>query len=158
MKCPKCSYINPPQGTPDGKCNQCRYNLYLADPLNNKYFELASLNERLGARIVDWFIYAGTLTLSSLYLPKSVVTVGVILGVFYLLFSDAFNNGQSLGKTLMKISVVDAKSKKPCTLMRSFFRNITLQFLGIFDLIPIFSDKRQRLGDLLANTIVIKKN
>jgi uncharacterized RDD family membrane protein YckC len=73
----------------------------------------------------------------------------------YVLFSDALPNGQSLGKRVLGIAVVDAVSKRPCTAVKSFVRNITLVFLGIIDWVFIFGDKRQRLGDMLASTIVV---
>jgi uncharacterized RDD family membrane protein YckC len=69
---------------------------------------------------------------------------------------NAFKNGQSIGKRLMKIQVVDATSRKPCTLIKAFLRHLPSIPLGVFDYLFVFSKKRQRLGDTLANTIVVK--
>lgn len=74
----------------------------------------------------------------------------------YLLFSDALANGQSLGKRLLKIKVVDFKTGKPCSVLQSFLRNVTI-FLGLFDLIFLISRYRRRFGDFLASTLVIKE-
>jgi uncharacterized RDD family membrane protein YckC len=72
--------------------------------------------------------------------------------------SDALEGGQSLGKKVFQISVIDMTLRRPCTPMKSLIRNLPLAFLGIIDWVFIFSEKRQRLGDMLANTIVVKKN
>ncbi|BAZ16910.1 hypothetical protein NIES4071_87880 [Calothrix sp. NIES-4071] len=139
------------------------YNLYT----QKQYVKLATLNQRLSAHILDFIIiylifylfYFSTSYLSKVTgFPKSLVGISFILAIFYRFFSDALNEGQSLGKQAMGISVVDAVSKRPCTIMQSFIRNLFLSSLGLIDLIFIFSKKRQRLGDRIANTIVIKKN
>jgi uncharacterized RDD family membrane protein YckC len=158
MKCPKCGYENPPEGTQDGKCNECGYLLFPINSERHHRAELASLNDRFFAQLIDSFIYIGILILPVIILPESLAWVGFILGVFYLLFSDALHGGQSLGKKVFQISVVHMTSRKPCTPMQSLIRNLPLAFLGIIDWMFIFSEKRQRLGDKLANTIVVKKN
>jgi uncharacterized RDD family membrane protein YckC len=87
----------------------------------------------------------------------SATTVGgIVLAYFYFLFADGFYGGQSYGKRAMKIAVVDASTGQPCTFMKSFIRNILYILLGIIDWIFIFGANRQRLGDMAANTIVIK--
>lgn len=139
------------------------YNIYT----HNKSIELATLSQRLCAHIIDTIIthfifylfYFPMFFLSKVTgAPKLLAGISFILAIFYRLFSDALNDGQSLGKLVMGISVVDAVSKRPCTIMKSFIRNVSLSFLVTFDLIFILSIKRQRLGDRIANTIVIKKN
>lgn len=68
--------------------------------------------------------------------------------------------GATFGKMIIGIKVVD-KSGKKCNLKSSFIRNllrlvdgIALYLVGLF--VTIFSKQRQRLGDHLANTIVIE--
>jgi uncharacterized RDD family membrane protein YckC len=153
MQCPKCGHNNPSEGTKDGHCDECGYLLFSVDG------DLASLDERFLAHLIDLFIYIGILSLS-IFVSLSFFRIGfflAILAILYLLFSDAFKGGQSIGKRLMEIQVVDATSRKPCTAFKSLIRNLSLTFLGMFDWGFIFSEKRQRLGDKLANTIVIKK-
>ncbi|NMG09748.1 RDD family protein [Brasilonema sp. UFV-L1] len=157
MKCPKCGYNNPPSGTQDGKCDECGYLLFPIDSSNTGHSELASLVKRFFAQLIDSFICIAICILSIIILPESVVRIGIYLALFYLLFSDAIKGGQSFGKQVMQISVVDATSKRPCTLIKSLIRNLPLAFLGIIDWVFIFSRTRQRLGDRLANTIVIEK-
>jgi uncharacterized RDD family membrane protein YckC len=84
------------------------------------------------------------------------VAIDLAPGFAYFLLADALPGGQSLGKRAMKIAVVDAFSGVPCRWYQSLGRNL-LGFLGIIDWAFIFGETKQRLGDLLANTIVIDK-
>lgn len=73
--------------------------------------------------------------------------------------------GRTIGKMFMKIGVVNELDYKPIKYRQSFIRNILL----VVDLIPyplpgllaiIFSaksPKKQRIGDMAAGTLVIKK-
>lgn len=80
---------------------------------------------------------------------------GVVAGAVYFLLSDALPNGQSVGKKLLGLRVVNSKSMKPCSILQSFLRNVTFP-LGIFDWAFIFFGSHRRLGDFLASTIVVK--
>ncbi len=73
----------------------------------------------------------------------------------YFVFSDALPNGQSIGKLILGMSVVSKSTGKSCTVIQSFFRNVFSPIFGTIDAILVFTEKRQRLGDKLANTIVI---
>ena len=55
----------------------------------------------------------------------------------------------------MKLSVVDATTGQPCTVWQSFVRNVFFLVLGIIDWAFILENGRQRLGDKVANTLVI---
>jgi uncharacterized RDD family membrane protein YckC len=116
---------------------------------------LASLGERFIAQILDGVITL-LLIIGGGLLIQELVFVWLCLGIAYLWFADALPNGQSLGKRAVNISVIDAKNGRPCTVLQSFIRNFLLSLLGIFDWIFIASEKRQRLGDMAASTIVIK--
>jgi uncharacterized RDD family membrane protein YckC len=68
--------------------------------------------------------------------------------------------GQTLGKKIMKIRVV-MLSTGDITIWRAFVRRIfdvvDLMFFGIVGILVIKgSDKRQRVGDLIAKTIVVE--
>ena len=73
----------------------------------------------------------------------------------YLLFSDGLGEGQSFGKKLVKIAVVDQSTGAPCTYGGSLLRNL-VRMLGVFDWAFVFGERRQRLGDKAANTIVVR--
>lgn len=80
-----------------------------------------------------------------------------MLGIpfIYFVFSDALPNGQSLGKRVLGICVVSKTTRKPCSVLQSFARNVLTPILGVIDAILILGKSRQRLGDKMANTIVI---
>ena len=75
--------------------------------------------------------------------------------MLYTLLSDGLEGGQSFGKRLVGIRVVSIETGAPCTFGQSFLRNLLLTILGPIDWIFIFGERRQRLGDKAAGTIVI---
>ncbi|KLU98633.1 RDD family protein [Photobacterium aphoticum] len=77
-------------------------------------------------------------------------------GALYWIFADALPRGQSLGKRVLSMAVIDKDTGAYCSLWQSFLRNILTPIIGVIDAIFILGRKRQRLGDLAANTIVIK--
>ena len=81
--------------------------------------------------------------------------LGVVAAVAYVLLSDGFRNGQSYGKRLLQIAVVDRTTGAPCSFGQSFVRNLLLLVLGFIDWVFIFGARRERLGDKLAGTTVI---
>lgn len=128
--------------------------------------DLAGLGRRLGGQMIDSVVtylvflfsekvfgYLGYL----LQVPENVPgSLAAALAVGYYLFSDALPNGQSVGKKLLGMRVIDELSSISCTMLQSFVRNITTPFLSILDWIFIFFGSRKRLGDMIANTIVIR--
>jgi uncharacterized RDD family membrane protein YckC len=80
---------------------------------------------------------------------------GLAWSLFYYLFADGFSNGRSVAKAWLGMQVVDAASGSPCTFGQSFVRNLLLAILGPIDWVFIFGERRQRLGDKAAGTIVI---
>ena len=86
---------------------------------------------------------------------ESIFSLGGILSAAYLLFADGRENGQSIGKRMLNMRVIEEKSGEPCTYGRSFLRNVLLLILGPIDWIFIFGGKHQRLGDKLAGTVVV---
>ena len=123
--------------------------------------ELASLSERLFARAIDFLVY-GVIFIVGAPLNKALgsTSTGLILifliYLFYLLLADALPNGQSIGKKVLNISVVSKEAHLPCTPLRSIARNLC--FLTSFvDWLFIFGRDRQRLGDKIAGSIVVRK-
>src|SRR5690606_4746030 len=88
--------------------------------------------------------------------------LGPILFVVYFLCKDAFPfyNSQSVGKKLLHIKVVDARTGEGLQgdYSASIFRSITLLIpgLNLIELILLLSN-RERLGDRWAGTMVIKE-
>jgi uncharacterized RDD family membrane protein YckC len=123
---------------------------------------LASLSDRLFGQILDSLV-AFAAFIAAFIIAAISSTLGVIalvgaigFAIFYILFADGFEGGQSFGKRALNTAVVDATTGEPCTYWQSFIRNLLLALLGIIDWVFIFGSKRQRLGDKTANTIVVK--
>lgn len=163
MRCPNCKLINPESAL---RCD-CGYD-FPTGKIKESYLQktlLASRDERFLGQILDSFVAIAAVLLipAILYLISDtlgmIATIcGLLFAVFYLLFADGFSGGQSYGKRIMKTAVVDASTGQPCTFGKSFVRNLLLLVLGIIDWIFIFGGKRQRLGDMAANTLVVKKS
>ena len=139
-------------------------------------YELATLRDRILAYLVDFLIvsviYFFIVILLFSILPESMMDSGMGLRftfaflpvgffLFYQLFSEIFNEGQSWGKRSMGIKVVRIDGQEPGLsdyLLRSIFLIIDVMLsIGTIAMILISSSpKRQRLGDLTANTTVIR--
>lgn len=125
--------------------------------------DLAERGDRLIAQFID-SVVAILVIILALFLSSFseaiggiVALFGLLFALFYILCADGLKGGQSYGKRVMGICVIDATSGKPCNFIQSFIRNLSLSFLGMIDWVFIFSRKRQRLGDMIANTLVIRK-
>lgn len=130
-------------------------------------YQLAEPVDRLLAQLIDSAVAIVVLVIAGLLaalfsnvssaISGLIFLVGLLFALFYILCADALKGGQSYGKRAMKICVVDATTGRPCTFLKSLIRNASLSFLGIIDWVFIFMESRQRIGDMLANTIVIRK-
>lgn len=118
---------------------------------------LATFGERFAGHFLDSAVSGGGIALGT-YIGTSLgvgATPAVAMFIAYMLFADGLGNGQSFGKRLMNIGVVDQKTGAPCTFAGSFFRNL-VRVLGVFDWAFAFGERRQRLGDKAAGTVVVK--
>jgi uncharacterized RDD family membrane protein YckC len=126
------------------------------------YENLASLSDRLFGQILDSLVAIAAIALGGVlyFISPTLGGLGMVLAIlfaiFYILFADGLEGGQSYGKRLVHTACVDATTGAPCTFWQSFIRNLLLALLGFIDWIFILGKKRQRLGDKAANTIVVK--
>ena len=93
------------------------------------------------------------------YFLNGLLPIGMLI-IYHLLW-EVFANGQSLGKRTLGIRVVRLDGKEPGLsdyLLRSILLLIDFLFsIGIIAVLLIgSSEKRQRLGDLAANTTVVR--
>jgi uncharacterized RDD family membrane protein YckC len=81
----------------------------------------------------------------------------VCIGIFYDCFKDGIREGQSFGKGLMNLRVVDYYSGSPATLGQSFIRNCVCGWLDAVCcfLVVFLNTEGRRIGDQVAGTIVI---
>ena len=157
MQCPRCGLTNPETAI---ECD-CRYD-FRAGALavgTSRALSLprATLGERFAAHFVDSAVSCGGMILGT-HIGTSLgvgAAPAVLMFVGYLLFSDGLGEGQSFGKKLVKIAVVDQSTGAPCTYGGSLLRNL-VRMLGVFDWAFALGERRQRLGDKAANTIVVK--
>jgi uncharacterized RDD family membrane protein YckC len=135
-------------------------------------YEVAGLGERIIARIIDYSLFLAIFLLYiwifgrmhfgavlwDFTLPEIIYFV---FYVFYDLATETLFNGQSLGKYIMKIRVISLDGGRPRLgqyLLRYIFRAVdfvlTLQVGAIISI--AMTDNKQRIGDIVANTTLIK--
>ena len=129
---------------------------------------VASVGDRIFGQIIDWIVLLSYLLLaiwigveanikSDWYL---IIAVGLV-PLFYTLLCEIFNQGQSVGKMLMKTQVVKLDGSRPTLgafLMRWLLFMIDgplTSYMGL--IVMVLTRNNQRLGDMAAGTIVIKK-
>lgn len=127
---------------------------------------LASVGERIVASIIDYaFIFSYLFFMSVIGQAAGRNSVFFIFmvcpPVFYHLFSETAMDGQSWGKKIMKLKVVMADGTDATFssyLIRWIFRIVDIWFLfgAVSCATVVINGKGQRLGDIAANTTVIK--
>jgi len=136
-------------------------------------YELAPLRDRFVALLIDIVVILALHILLSFVadylfdrgeLLQTIITYfGLLAFLFYTLCMEIFNNGQTLGKVASGTKVLKADGSEPSLsdyMIRVLFHMIDfLLSFGVLGAIFIAtSDKRQRLGDRAANTVVVKLN
>lgn len=135
----------------------------------NIEFEAASLRERIVAFFIDFLILAGSITILMIVMTATLGSgveyayylVIVPIFLFYTLLFEILNHGQTPGKRAVDLKVVKINGSEPRSsdyVLRWAFRMIDIYFsLGALASIFISSsNKNQRLGDMAAETSVIK--
>lgn len=126
--------------------------------------DLASTGSRFVAQFIDQIIALLLMFATSLLVGMMGMNSAFGLGIVflsyatYILMNDAMPNGQSIGKKILSIKVINKTSGKNCSLSESFLRNITTVIppTAALDAALIFGRKKQRMGDSIANTIVVR--
>ncbi|WP_316796647.1 RDD family protein [Pedobacter agri] len=137
-------------------------------------YEIAGLGERIAARCIDlagfailfivaWILFIiGSISVSGT-LGVVILIIYLIIFAFYDLVCELTMNGQSFGKRVMKIKVINLDGTQPTFgqyLIRWLFRMIDFGFplgWGVIALVSVaVTQNHQRLGDLLAKTTLIK--
>lgn len=122
---------------------------------------LAPIGKRFSAKFVDGLLgfvsgYSVMLLMGEILGGESLVPIFSLWVVawLYALVADGMFDGQSIGKKLFGLFVVDTRSGIPCSYTQSVIRNVT-SLLGVIDYVFIISKDRRRLGDRLAGTSVM---
>lgn len=125
---------------------------------------LASIGERITATIIDFAIMGAYLIITLVVTGLSEHRLASIIFssplLFYHLVFELAMNGQSPGKSIMKIRVLAEDGSAPTftsIFIRWLFRliDITMMFGAIATLFIISTKKNQRLGDITGRTILL---
>jgi len=141
----------------------------------NIEYPVASVGDRVVAAIIDQLIMVGYLIAiiflyiwllnltegSPLHFPVAYFVILFLPLFFYHLLCETFLNGQSFGKKIMKMRVVKLDGSQAgigSYFLRWILAPIDIYFTyGSVGLITmLINGKGQRLGDLAANTTVVK--
>jgi len=126
--------------------------------------QFAGLGSRAIAFIIDFIILiiiGGGLAFLLVGVDTTGNLVVGLITMLYFILLEAYAGGQTLGKKLVNIKVVNDDGSD-LTLVGSVIRNV----LRIIDALPVFyiigiilivvTDENQRLGDIVGNTHVVK--
>ena len=117
--------------------------------------------------VADWSEVRLGLTESPKWLKAALVLLSFLVWSSYFVFFEWFSNGQTPGKRLLRLRVI-REDGRPITFWEALVRNL----LRIFDmssgiiptlfysngLICVFiSERDQRMGDLVAGTVVVRE-
>lgn len=164
----------------------------LMTPFSRDSTALASRWARLGAAFIDGLIFLLTIWAVEKFFNFSISTsttpeptnVSEILATFdmfswngltqvlygfgfYIVLNAYFlkQNGQTIGKKLLSIKIVDMNHHKPSLATLLFLRDLPVQsivlvpfigvFLSIIDILFIFGEQKRCLHDLIAKTQVV---
>jgi len=134
-------------------------------------YELADLRDRAVAFLIDLVLVGAVILILAMFgfgnfgFEGTAATIFYVLltliFMFYSLVMETLNNGQSIGKAAMKIQVITTVGGQATFsdyVARWVFRMIDIWFSlgGIASILVASSAKAQRIGDIVANTAVIK--
>ncbi|NME71397.1 RDD family protein [Flammeovirga aprica] len=124
------------------------------------FFKLL-MNELMSEMTYDRMTASFTFTSSIFFV---IAALFLLVAMSYTVIKDGIPKGQSIGKNVFGLMVIDTSTHMPCTKSQSFVRNIILSVLSLLPgvgtlvelLFVIMTKSGQRLGDYGANTQVIE--
>jgi len=137
-------------------------------------YQVAALGDRVAASAIDYgiflmvyYVFAIVMLIGTPTPEKMGVSMIVLLGVWLVLYilydivAEVFFNGQSIGKKITKIKVISLDGARPTLgqyMLRWVFRLIdfTLTFGAGGLLTIVLSENKQRIGDVVAGTTLVK--
>ncbi len=128
------------------------------------HYTVASIEERIYAWMIDMALIIGYMLLAGLITSgnKDLFYIFIFPFIaFYHLGFEIMNNGQSIGKKILKIKVVTLNGRSATGqdyFLRWIFRLLEITgTIGILAIVYVTTtEKNQRIGDILAQTTVIK--
>ena len=145
--------------------------------LTPEHVQIKLVPAGVGARFVAWFIDGMIISsvvifialICNLILPQALVGFVLLSFVFvvtwsYHIYFETWRNGQSPGKRALGLRVVDRRGL-PITFQQSFIRSIARAvdaqpgiLYGVGGLICLLHPNHRRIGDIAADTIVIRES
>ena len=151
-------------------------------------YNKSPIGDRIIAFILDWIIYTIPILPGIIVIVLSVINnsytgtrygydvpIGIIIGIILLLLGyivrivysfikDGIGNGQSYGKKVMGLMVIDLRSNTPINKGQSVLRRavyvatLLVPIAGPFiePIMVLINEKGKRLGDMASSTQVIK--
>ena len=140
-----------------------------------RHYTKAPFGSRLLAYIIDVFVAAAgpigaavVVALSSLFNTNAPLAIGIIAlsvlwPIYYSFTKDGREGGQSIGKEMLNLMVVNTTTNQPCSTGESAMRALILFAVNLVPLVgwliePIMAlsdEDGRRLGDRAAGTQVI---
>ena len=132
--------------------------------------EPAGAGSRFVATLIDWALVTAISSaigmLFFLLLPQGVaaalmITLNFVLTWGWHLFFETKKQGRTPGKRILRLRVIDARGL-PVSLYQSLVRNIVRvldfapAFYGVGAISTLVTSTRRRLGDVVADTLVIR--
>ena len=146
-------------------------NILITTPQNIELeYELGSIGDRIVAGLIDYAIVIAYIIIIGMIMAytsfggssRQIIFFLISLPIyFYTLVSELIMNGQTVGKKVMNIKVISLNGNQA-----SFSQYLILWLFRVIDIWMTFSllsiimiavnEKCQRLGDIVANTTLIK--
>lgn len=143
--------------TPEG----CSFSLLLAGPITRFLAWLVDLICVLIAAVAAWQLLGPLLAGAGGLAGAAAILTGFVIWVGYGIILEWFWRGRTIGKRLLNLRVVDEQGLR-MTFGQIFIRNV----LRLVDMLPalylvggaacVLTRRAQRLGDLAANTVVVR--
>lgn len=129
---------------------------------------------RLGAELIDGFAVLLLLQIISALLPEAFNIVAIGGGFLYNGMLDGGPHGQTLGKRVLRLRVIDDATGELVGVQRGFMRALPPLAFGVLGLVsmatftvaivasvldglwPLWNARRQTWHDMVAGTVVVK--
>jgi len=120
--------------------------------------EYAGFWRRFGGVLIDGFI-GGLIGLVLGLIVRSPLAIGIVFALFYQPFFESSELQATPGKALLGMRITDLNGNRITfkqAIIRYFVRIISGMLLCFGYLLMLFSDKKQTLHDMAAETLVVR--
>ncbi len=137
------------------------FSIYLASPISRMIALGIDLLLILGVQGV-LIVALSRFSLVSMDTAQALIILGsFLLSVLYFMLTELFLSGKTFGKRLLGLRVIDARSRRLTSsqvILRNLFRVLDMLpfFYMLGGVFSLFHPRFQRLGDVVADTLVIR--